>query len=718
MLPMRLSWNNVPVILQMEALECGAISLCMILAYYGRWITSDDSRKACGVSRDGASAFNILQAARKFGMNAKGVRMELAGLDRQKTPCILHWGFAHFVVFCGKLGPWYVINDPARGRCYCSRKEVGSHFTGICLKLEPTENFQKSGQAPSMTGYIRQHLHGAGSALLFTMITSLLLALVSTVLPIFQQAFVDGILTGTNPEWANPLLVTLGGVALYQLAVNLLAARYGMRQRVLLTIQASSKFMWHVLRLPLHYFSTRIPGDTVRRIDEAGVISTLLVEKLAPVVANLLLLLFYLFFMVKYSEPLAGIAVGSTLLIVLLSLVLMQVQRNLSRQVENNQGKLQGVVMSSLQCIETVKAAGAEEGFFQRWAKTFADVKNAESQQSRIMAYAGALPQFLAQLAANLIFILGCRYILEGQLTIGMLMAFQGFLNTFSAPLQQLINTSMNLSVMQVNMERVEDVYNTQPDVVPITQDTRDRQEGKLQGELELKHVTYGYSALEEPLIRDFSMRVKQGKSVAFVGASGCGKSTLANLVSGLYQPWEGEILYDGKPIDRIHRATFTSSVAVIDQDSAFFDGTVEDNVKLWDQSIEDFAMIMACNDAEIHQEIALRPKVYGSVMEEGGKNFSGGQRQRLNIASALVKEPVLLIMDEATSALDAATEERVMKNIRKQGITLVIIAHRLSTIRDCDEIIVMDKGAVVERGTHEELLANRNRYYELVADL
>lgn len=715
---MRLFWNNVPVILQMEALECGAISLCMVLAYYGCWISSDEARKACGVSRDGASAFNILQAARKFGMQGKGVRLELEGLDKQKNPCILHWGFAHFVVFCGKLGPWYVINDPARGRCYYSRSEVASHFTGICLKMEPSENFQKSGKAPSVVSYIRKHLHGACSALLFTMFTSLLLSLVSVVLPIFQQAFVDGILTGTNPEWATPFLVTLCGVALYQLAVNALAACYGMRQRTLLTIQASSKFMWHVLRLPLHYFSTRIPGDIIRRIDEVGEIPTLLVEKLAPVAANLFLLFFYLFFMVKYSEPLAGIAVASTMLIILLSVVLIQVQRNLSRQVENNQGKLQGVVMSSLLCIETVKAAGAEEGFFQRWAKSFADVKNAESQQNRIMVYAGALPQFLTQLVGNLIFILGCRYILEGQLTIGMLMAFQGFLSAFSAPLLQLVNTSLNLSMMQVNIERIEDVYNTRPDVVPITQDIRDRRDGKLLGKLELKHVTFGYSPLEEPLIRDFSMRVEQGKSVAFVGASGCGKSTLANLVSGLYKPWEGEILYDGQPIARINRATFTSSVAVIDQDSTFLEGTVENNVKLWDQSIEDFAMIIACNDAEIHQDIALRPKAYDSVMEEGGKNFSGGQRQRLNIATALVKEPVVLIMDEATSALDAATEERVMKNIKQLGITLVIIAHRLSSIRDCDEIIVMDKGAIVERGTHEELLANKKRYYELVADL
>lgn len=701
----------------MESVECGAASLAMVLAYYGRWISLEEARLACGVSRDGSSAFDILEAGKNYGLETKGLRVDMDYLNNANAPLILHWGFAHYVVFCGKIGGFYVINDPAQGKCFLSRKEVARQFTGICLKMCPSESFKKGGEAPSMTGYVRRHLHGAVSALLFTMMTSLLLAAVSLTLPIFSQAFVDGIMTQTNPEWTSPFLCTIGFVTLYQFIVNCIAEWYDMRQRAKLTIEGSSKFVWHILRLPMHFFSMRMTGDIIRRITEAGEIPVLLVGKLAPVVSNLLLMVFYLYFMIHYSLPLTGVVFLSFVLIFGTTIGLMQIQKNLSRQSESSMGKLYGIVMSTIENIETVKAAGAEEGFFHRWARVFAEAKNADIKQQNIMAYGNTVPTFLTQLAGNLVFILGCKFILDGELTIGMLMAFQGFMNTFAAPLAQIIMTSITLSSMQVKMERVDDIFCSQPDVVAITEDNRERCGGKLDGEVELRNVSFGYNVLEEPLIKDFSMHIKPGHSVAFVGASGCGKSTLANLVSGLYEPWEGEILYDGKSIKDINRATFTSSVSVIDQDSAFFEGTVSDNIKLWDKSVEDFAMILACRDAEIHDDISLRPKSYESMVGEGGKNFSGGQRQRMNIASALVKEPVILIMDEATSALDAATEAKVMQNIRMQGITLIIIAHRLSTIRDCDEIIVMDHGKVVERGTHDELMANRNRYYELVAD-
>lgn len=701
----------------MEAVECGAASLAMVLASYGRWISLEEARLACGVSRDGSSAFDIMEAGKSYGLEAKGLRVDMQYLNNANAPLILHWGFAHYVVFCGRTGPLYVINDPAKGRCYLTRREVAKQFTGICLRMRPTDRFKMGGEAPSMSGYILKHLHGAVSALLFTMMTSLLLAAVSLTLPIFSQSFVDGIMTQTNPEWTYPFLYTIGFVTLYQFIVNCIAEWYGMRHRAKLTVEGSSKFVWHILRLPMRFFSMRMTGDIIRRITEAGEIPVLLVGKLAPVVSNMLLLVFYLYFMIRYSLPLTGVVFLSFLLIFGTTIGLMQIQKNLSRQSESSMGKLYGIVMSSIESIETVKAAGAEEGFFHRWARVFTEAKNAEIKQQNIMAYGSTVPTFLTQLAGNLVFILGCKFILDGELTIGMLMAFQGFMNTFAAPLTQIIITSITLSSMQVKMERVDDIFRSQPDVVAITEDDRERGGGKLNGEVELRNVSFGYNILEEPLIKDFSMHIKPGHSVAFVGASGCGKSTLANLVSGLYEPWEGEILYDGKSIKEINRATFTSSVSVIDQDSAFFEGTISDNIKLWDKSIEDFAMILACRDAEIHDDISLRPKSYESMVGEGGKNFSGGQRQRMNIASAMVKEPIILIMDEATSALDAATEAKVMENIRNEGITLIIIAHRLSTIRDCDEIIVMDKGKVVERGTHDELMANQNKYYELVAD-
>ena len=709
--------RNVPVIMQMEAVECGAASLAMILAYYGRWISLEESRTSCGVSRDGASAFSVIKAARMYGLQAKGLRVELDYLDRLKRPAILHWGFAHFLVYCGKLGPWYVINDPAQGRCFMSREEVAKKFTGICLTMEPGEGFERGGTSPSTIGFISRRLEGAGQALLFSMLSSVLLAVVALSLPVFQQAFTDGIMTGQNPEWGGPFIVIISMVAIYQLLVNCLSEAYGMRQRAKLAVVATSKFVWHTLRLPMRFFSMRMTGDLINRIIEAEQIPVLLIQKLAPVAANLILLVVYVFFMSRYSAPLTYLVVGATLLVILVTLGVMEIQINLSRQAERHEGKLVGVTMSCLDNIETIKAAGAEEGFFQRWSNAEAQASYASDKQKTIMAYANTVPQLLTQIAGNLVFIIGCKFILEGQFTIGMLMAFQGFMNTFIDPLSQLIDTSITLSSMRVKMERVEDIYRSEPDVEGSCADQRERGTGKLGGEVELRHVTFGYSPLADPLIYDFSMHIKPGRSVAFVGASGCGKSTLASLVSGLYQPWEGEILYDGKPITAINRSTFTASVSVINQDSSFFEGTISDNIKLWDDSIEDFAMILACRDAQIHEDIARRQNSYRSSMADGGKNFSGGQRQRMEIASALVKEPMILIMDEATSALDAATEARVMQSVRDLGITLIIIAHRLSTIRDCDEIIVMEHGKVVERGNHEQLMSNRNKYYELVAD-
>lgn len=701
----------------MEAVECGAASLAMVLSYYGRWISLEESRTSCGVSRDGASALNVIKAARMYGMEAKGLRVDLDFLDTLKRPAILHWGFCHFLVYCGKLGPYYVINDPAEGRCFMSREEVGAKFTGICITLQPGENFEKGGNPPSTLSFLTRRLQGAFSALLFSMLSCALLAVVSLSLPVFQQVFTDGIMTGQNAEWGGPFIVVLALVAIYQLIVNGVGALFGMRQRSKLAVVATSKFIWHILRLPMRFFSMRLTGDLISRISEAEQIPILLVQKLAPVVSNLVLLVVYVFFMAHYNQPLTWLVIGATLLVILTTLAIMQIQLNLSRQSERHEGKLVGVTMSCLDNIETIKAAGAEDGFYQRWFNAYNESLRANVKQKTIMAYANTVPMLLTQIAGNLVFIIGCKYILEGYLTIGMLMAFQGFMNTFIDPLQDLIDTSIMMSSMRVKMERVEDIYRTDPDVEACSQDTRDRGTGKLGGEVELRHVTFGYSPLAAPLITDFSMHIAPGKSVAFVGASGCGKSTLASLVSGLYQPWEGEVLYDGKPLNEINRATFTSSLSVINQDSSFFEGSISDNIKLWDESIEDFAMILACRDAQIHDEIARRQGSYQSVMTDGGKNFSGGQRQRMEIASALVKEPMILIMDEATSALDATTEAKVMQNVRNLGITLIIIAHRLSTIRDCDEIIVLDKGVVVERGTHDELMANHNKYYELVAD-
>lgn len=709
--------KKVPVIMQMEAVECGAASLSMVLAYHGRWLPLEKLRSDCGVSRDGSNALNLLKAARLHGMKAKGYRYEPEELRDMPKPAILHWDFNHFVVLSSFKKNKVIINDPARGVIKIGVEELDKSFTGVALGFEKGENFVKGGRPSSIISFIKNRLKNAKEALFFTLFSGLLAAIVSVALPVFSQVFSDNIITGRNSEWFTGFIWLFGGLVLFQFIIQCIQGIYDQRLRGRLAIEANSNFFWHVLRLPVHFFSQRYVGDLVSRQMSNEEIPDTLVKQLAPVLVNMLLLLLYLFFMIRYSIPLALIAIFSTIINLYVIQAISEKQINLSRVVERNLGKLMGVTMSSLQSIETIKAAGAEDGFFQRWAGHFATSSNSQIKSNKTNTYLGVIPQLLVSVSNNVVLMLGAYLILKGELTIGMLMAFQGFMGAFMFPMGNLMQTYQGLLTMRTQMERVDDVYRTKCDVASELEDTNDSGAGKLGGLVELKNVTFGYNILSAPLLKDFSLKLEPGKSVAFVGSSGCGKSTIAKLVSGLYAPWSGEILFDGKSQSEINHSVFVNSVSVVDQDIVLFDGTVTDNIKMWDQSIEDFAMIMASNNAQIHEEIASRPHAYDSHIENGGKNFSGGQKQRLEIAAAMAKDPVILILDEATSALDAATEEKVMNAIKLAGVSLIIIAHRLSTIRDCDEIIVMDKGSVLERGTHEQLLENKGFYSRLMND-
>ena len=707
--------KRVPVIMQMESTECGAVSLGMVLATYGRWVPMEKLRVDCGISRDGSSALNILKAARLQGMVAKGGKVDVDHLQQLPMPCILHWEYNHFLVLCGCKGNFFYVNDPARGRVKMPMDEMRLGYTGIALLFEPGESFVKEGAPASILRFVQVRLAHAKEALFFSMVSGLLLTVATIALPIFSQVFFDVILPGQDPSWQLPFFLMLGAVILYKLIIELLQGTYSNRLILQLGIDANSHFLWHSLRLPMRFFSQRYAGSVVSRMFGAEMIPKALVQNLAPVLVNVVLLIVYLVFMLVYSAPLSFIAIGASLINLLMVRFITAKQVNLSRVLEREKGSLSGVTMSSIRGIDTIKAAGAEEGFFERWKHQYVLTMNAHIRSAEMNMYLNTIPQIVSFIANSLIIVVGAYYIIEGHLTIGMLMAFQGFMSSYMEPVEGLIGSLQSILNMRAEMERMEDIYRTEPDVDSSISDNRDVQFGKLMGKVELQHVTFGYSPLAAPLIEDLSLTIEPGKSVAFVGGSGCGKSTLARLVSGLYDPWSGSIFYDGKLRKDINRQVFVNSLAVIDQDVVLFDGTIADNVKMWDESIEDFSMILACNDVQMHEEIASRPKAYDSIVTENGRNFSGGQRQRLEIAAALAKEPTVLIMDEATSALDAETEAKVMRSIRNLGMSLIVIAHRLSTIRDCDEIIVLDEGKVVERGTHQQLMEKEGYYYTLI---
>lgn len=708
---------KVPVVMQMEALECGAASLTMILAYYGKWLPLEQVRADCGVSRDGSNAKNVLRAARSYGLSAKGYRFEPEDLKTYgKFPCIIHWNFNHFVVLNGFKGDKAVLNDPAKGCYSVSMETFDKSFTGICLMFEPTESFEPDGKPRSVWAFAMERLKGAGTAVAFTVIVTVISSLLSLIQPAFSRIFLDRLLTGVNPDWTGPFLWALSALAAVQILLAFIRSVYSARIHAKIAAVGSTSYLWKVLRLPMEFFSQRMAGDIQHRMASNASIAENLVNTLSPLVIQAAMMVFYLVVMVRYSVMLTLVGVFSIVINLFVSRYISRKRVNLTRVQMRDAGKLSGTTVAGIEMIETIKASGAENGFFEKWSGYQASVNAQKVEFSRLNRRIGLIPQLVSTLTDTAVLVLGVWLVMEGQFTVGMVMAFQGFLNAFSAPATQLISAGQTIQELRTDMERIEDVMRYPDDAVcddtPLNEDV---QYDKLTGAIEMKNVTFGYSRLAEPLIRDFSMTLKQGSRVAFVGASGCGKSTLAKLISGLYQPWSGEILFDGKPQTAIDRSVFTGSLAVVDQDIILFEDTIANNIKMWDSSIEDFEMILAARDAQIHSDIMQRDGGYNYKLTEGGKDLSGGQRQRLEIARVLAQDPTIIILDEATSALDAKTEYDVVKSIKDRGITCIVVAHRLSTIRDCEEIIVLDRGVVVERGTHEELYARNGFYTKLV---
>ena len=710
---------KTPVVMQLEALECGAASLTMILAYYNKWIPLEQVRADCGVSRDGSNARNILKAARSYGLVAKGYRFEPDELKKEgKFPCIVHWNFNHFVVLNGFKGNKAYLNDPAKGSYSVPMETFDNSFTGICMMFEPGESFEPGGKQKSVIDFAKSRLKGTGPAIAFVVLTTIISSLIGIINPAFSRIFLDRLLTHRNPEWFTPFLIALSVMTAVQLIVSAIQASMSLKINGKMEIYGSSSYMWKVLRMPMEFFSQRMAGDIQQRQFTNASIANSLVGTFAPLVLQTVMMIFYLVVMIRYSWLLTLVGIASIFINLFMSRIISKKRVNITRVQMRDAGMLASATVAGIEMIETIKASGAENGYFERWAGYQAGVNSQSVKFAKLSQYLGIIPAVVSDITGILVMILGVWLTIQGKFTVGMIMAFQGFLGSFTGPAMTLISAGQTLQEMRTQMERVEDVMQYPTDVNYDNDAVDDSKEyDKLSGALEMKNVTFGYSKLADPLIENFNLSLKPGARVALVGSSGCGKSTLSKLISGLYHPWSGEILFDGKPMSEIDRSVFTGSLAVVDQDIILFEDTIANNIRMWDTSIEDFEVILAAKDAQLHEDIMLREGGYNYKLTEGGKDFSGGQRQRLEIARVLAQDPTIIILDEATSALDAKTEYEVVKSIKDRGITCIVVAHRLSTIRDCDEIIVLDNGKVVERGTHEELYAKGGYYTELVSN-
>ncbi|MBQ2070396.1 MAG: ATP-binding cassette domain-containing protein [Bacilli bacterium] len=707
---------NTPIVMQLEALECGAASLTMIMAYYNKWVPLEQVRVDCGVSRNGANAKNILRAAQKYGFKTKGYVYNIKKLkEKGKFPAIIHWNGGHFVVLNGFRGNKAIINDPAKGLVKMDLMTFDEFYTGVYLEIVPGEEFEPGGKRKSILQFAKKRLKGAAPLLVFFALTTIIFYLFGIINPVMNQVFVDYLLGGDNPTWLWPFILIFAGIGLLNVLVSAVQALYQYKIRGKLDLIGSTTYMWRILRLPIDFFSQRMVGDLQNRQSENASIAETLVNVLAPLLFNTIMIVVYLVIMVQRSLILTLVGVVTVVLNALISQYISKVRVNISRVQARDNAKLGAMTSKGIEMIETIKSNGAENSYFKSWSEAQDAVIDGNLKMARTNQSLGLIPSFVSLLANYSVLILGVYYTIKGQFTIGSILMFQSLLSAFMSPAMTIINSGQTIQEMRTQMERVDDVLEYPLDE-NVTRSVPTENFSKIKGNLILKDITFGYSRLDNPILKDFNLEFKQGLKIAIVGSTGSGKSTLSKLISGLYSPWSGEIIFNGKRIEEIDHEIFTSSIAVVDQDITLYEDTVANNIKMWDESIEDYEVIMACNDAQIHKTIAAREGGYNAPVLEGGRNFSGGEKQRLEIARSLAADPSIIILDEATSALDAKTEFEVVKSIKARGITTIVIAHRLSTIRDADLIVVLEKGVAVERGTHDELMAKKGSYFELVS--
>ncbi len=733
--PYRRQRVKTPIVLQMEATECGAAALGIILAYYDLIVPLAKLRQECGVSRDGSKAANILKVARRYGMEAKGFKKGLETLETVPFPYIVFWNFNHFLVVEGFGKNQVYLNDPATGRRTVSKEEFNEAYTGIVLLIEPGAEFHKGGKKRNTLLALHSRLKNSYDAIILSILVGLLLTFPRLALPALSQIFVDEILIQGHGEWLRPLLLAIAITAILEGLTNYFRLLYLRRLNIKLSMVMTGNFIWHILRLPVDFYAQRFAGEISNRVNlNSNVVNVS--NTIGTTIIDTLMLIFYAALMLMYDRVLTIITISFAAfnLIALFSVQRFRIDTNLKVSQERDQ--FYGFATSGIQNIETVKASGLEPNLFAKFAGYYTKFHNAQQQLELQSLYLNLLPTILSSLSTTAILVVGSWRVMEGSFSIGMLIAYQSLVRSFLEPVNSLVNFGATLQLVEADLERLDDVSNNSIDAeverelvmgnggletiisrtrVPPNLGKNSSIPLLLQGQVELCNLSFGYSHLEAPLIENFNLMIKPGQRIALVGASGSGKSTLIKLITGLYSPWQGDILFDSIPRRQIPRLVLANSLAMVEQDIFIFEGTVRENLTLWDATIPETDLTRACQDALIHNMIMSLPEGYNALLNEGGTNISGGQRQRLEIARALVRNPALLVLDEATSSLDAETELMIDQNIRRRGCSCIVVAHRLSTIRDCDQILVLERGKVVQRGTHDDLRQQKGPYSYLL---
>ncbi len=708
---------KTPTILQMEATECGAASLAMVFAYFGKYLPLEQMRVETGVSRDGCNARNIMRAAKKYGLNCRGFRKEPKDLKKFQMPCIIHWNFNHFVVLEGFKGKYVYLNDPAVGRRKLTWEDLDDSFTGVVLTFEKTDKFQKEKKKGRVLPFIRGRVKDQIPVLLKLLYIGLLLVLPGLVLPVLSRVFIDDVLGSGYRDWLTRVLVFMGSCLILKCSLSYYRSVILARLQGKMTLISGYRFLSHMFRLPMTFFDQRYTGDLVSRMNNNDEINGFLAGDLAETVLNIITALFYALILLFYSPILTAIGMGSIAITIAVAVAANKVIANATMKLQMSGGKLFGAVCAGMSITDTIKASGVETEYSTRILGHQALNATQQQEMKRFQQIVSAIPDTVGKLTDVLILMVGAILAIQGDFTTGMLVAFNSLFDSFCDPINKLVGFFEKIQTLKSNINRVDDIekYPQETKKNLPAAPAAAASAGKLSGNVTLEDISYGYSALKPPIVEHFSFTLRSGESIAFVGSSGCGKSTVSKVISGLYKPWTGHVYFDGKDIESIPEALMHSSVATVSQNIMLFSGTIRENLSMWNNAILEDDLIRAAQDACIHDFIMQQPGGYDYRLEENGMNLSGGQRQRLEIARALATKPSILIMDEATSALDPIVEKQVMDNIRRRGCTCIIVAHRLSTIRDCTQIVVMRRGQIIQRGTHESLMGEDGFYRTFV---
>jgi len=711
------TYKKTPTVYQMEATECGAASLTMILGYFGKFVPLEQMRIETGVSRDGCNAKNIMKAGKRFGLEVHGYRKDIEGLLKLPVPCIIHWNFNHFVVWEGRKGKNYYINDPAMGRRKLTYQELDDCFTGVVLTFRKTSEFEKSQKKNTLLNFIKKRLDGQYTALIALVILGMFLVVPGVVVPVFSQVFIDDILLGGNTDWMTALIIIMIFTSVFKISLSFYRGVLLDKIQNKMILISAHKFISHLFRLPISFFDQRYSGDLSQRVENNNNISVFLTSDLASTILNILIAIFYLVLLFLYNPILTFIGLACVLINLFIMNRSSKAIADMTTKSQQDQGKLVGTLFAGLTVTNTLKASGTENEYVGRIQGYYAKSILMEQKMGMRQEILNAIPEVSKNITDVLVLIVGGILVIKGNMTAGMLVAYSSLLESFTEPINSMATFIKKLQTTRADLERVDDIMKYDDDIKFSETEYAPIHE-KLNGDIELDNISFGYNIVQKPLIENFGFSLKSGSSVAFVGASGCGKSTVSKICSGLYMPWKGEMRIDGCPLKNIPPAVLSAGVSTVSQEITLFSGTIRENLTMWNRFIQDEDIVRAAKDACIHDVITSKPEAYDFRISEGGSNFSGGQRQRLEIARALVTNPSILIMDEATSALDPVVEKQIIDNIKRRGCTCIIVAHRLSAIRDCDEIIVMDKGHIVQRGTHEELAAVPGHYQRLIQNI